>query len=344
MTKHKMNLQPTIKDVADRAGVSISTVSRVLNQSAPVSEDKATEVWSAVEALNFRPRAAARILASRKTNTIGLLLPIISGEFFASMFRGIERGVLQEDYDLLIHSTFLEARPQHPFKRILGEHNTDGLIVFSDSLDDNELIRLNNLGFPVVLLHRSSPVGLEIPSITVENKNGTRAITEHLITTHNRRRIVFLRGPEAHEDTHWREIGYRQALEKHNIPLDPCLVGSGNFNDRDAQDTVASMLMDKVEFDAVFAGDDEAASGVLRALRWAGVRVPEDVSVVGFDDSNLALHLVPQLTTVDAHVEEAGYTAARQLVRLIKTGEADPITLLPTELVIRHSCGCSFAE
>lgn len=344
MAKLQVNQQPTIKDVARRAGVSISTVSRVLNQSAPVSDDKAVKVRQAVEELNFRPRAAARILASRKTDTIGLLLPVISGEFFALMLRGIERGVLEEGYDLLIHSTFSEARPQSPFKRVLGEHNTDGLIVFSDSLDEVELRRLRNLDFPVVLLHRSSPAGLQIPSITVENKNGAREVTEHLITAHKRRRIVYLRGPEGHEDTHWREIGYRQALEAHAIDFDPSLVGIGNFDDRDAQDTIASMMVDGVEFDAVFAGDDEAASGVLRALRWAGINVPEVVSVVGFDDSNLASHLVPQLTTVDAHIEEAGYTAAQQLVRLINTGEADPITLLPTRLVIRQSCGCSFAE
>jgi DNA-binding LacI/PurR family transcriptional regulator len=300
-------------------------------------------VLQAVEALNFHPRAAARILASRKTESIGLLLPIISGEFFASMLRGIERGVIEAGYDLLIHSTYSEVRPLSPFKRVLGEHNTDGLIVFSDSLDEKELHRLAALNFPVVLLHRGSPKGLDIPSVTVENKDGARKVTEHLITVHKRCRIVYLRGPEGHEDTHWRELGYRQALECHGITFDTSLIGTGNFNDRDAQDTIASMLVDGLVFDAVFAGDDEAASGVLRALRRAGIMVPETVSVVGFDDSNLASHLVPQLTTVDAHIEDAGYTAARQLIRLIKTGEADPITLLPTELVIRQSCGCAFS-
>ena len=343
MTRLKVNKQPTIQDVARQAGVSISTVSRVLNQSAPVSEGKTSRVLQAVDAMNFRPRAAARILASRKTDTIGLLLPVISGDFFAEMLRGIERGLIEGDYDLLIHSTLLDTRHQTPFKRILGEHNTDGLIVFSDSLDDVELERLHGHGFPVVLLHRSSPQGLSIPSVTVENKNGSRKVTEHLITIHNRRRIVLLRGPEAYEDTHWREIGYRQALEHHGLEFDPSLVGEGNFDDQDAQDAIESMLMDGVAFDAVFAGDDEAASGVLRALRWAGIRVPDEVSVAGFDDSNLASHLVPQLTTVNAQVETACYTAAQQLVRLIKTGEADAITLLPTRLVIRRSCGCNYS-
>jgi DNA-binding LacI/PurR family transcriptional regulator len=334
----------SIVDVAERAGVSISTVSRVINQSSPVSPKKTARVLAAIEELNFQPKAAARKLASRKTYTIGLLLPIISGDYFASMLRGIERGVIEADYDLLIHSTFLETRSKTPFKRVLGEHNTDGLIVFTDSLDEKELKRLSDLDFPVVLLHRSSPDGLGIPSVTVENKNGARGVITHLIRVHNRRRIVFLRGPDSHEDTHWREAGYLQSLKDNNIEYDPSLIGSGNFNDKDAQDAIESMMLDGVEFDAVFAGDDEAASGVLRALRWAGVRVPEDVSVVGFDDSSLASHLVPQLTTVNAQVEEAGYTAANQLIRFIKTGDPNPITLLPTKLVVRRSCGCSYAE
>jgi DNA-binding LacI/PurR family transcriptional regulator len=335
---------PTIKDVAEAAGVSISTVSRVLNKSAPVSEPKAKSVKRAIAALNFRPKAAARILAKRQTNTIGLLLPIISGDFFAAMLRGVERGVMEADYDLLIHSTFMETRSKDSIKQVLGEHNTDGLIVFSNSLNEVELSRLHVINFPVVLLHRSTPRELSIPSVTVENKNGAKAITEHLITCHGRENIVFLRGPEDHEDTHWREIGYRQALANHLIPFDPSLVGEGNFNDDDAQDAIDSLIMDGVHFDAVFAGDDEAASGVLRALRFAGIKVPDQVSVVGFDESSLAGHLVPPLTTVDAHVEEAGYTAAKQLVRLIRTGEADLMTLLPTNLVIRSSCGCNYRE
>jgi DNA-binding LacI/PurR family transcriptional regulator len=333
--------RPTIIDVAQQAGVSISTVSRVLNDSAPVEEDKAEKVRQAIEALNYQPKAAARILASQRTETIGLLLPLISGEYFAGMLRGVEQGVIEGGYDLLIHSTFHESRPHSPYRRVLGEHNTDGLIVFSDSLDDRDLQRMCELEFPMVLLHRSSPDCLNIPSITVENKNGAKQVVEHLIMVHGRRRIVYLRGPEAHEDSYWREVGYRQVLDEAGIPFDPALIGAGNFNNQDAQDAIATMLMDGVEFDAVFAGDDEAASGVLRALHLAGIKVPDQVSVVGFDDSNLASHLIPSLTTVDAQVEQAGYTAAEQLIRLIKHGETDLMTLLPTQLVIRRSCGCN---
>jgi LacI family transcriptional regulator len=344
MKANKLNRLPTIKDVAKHAGVSISTVSRVINQTVPVTEEKLQRVQQAIQEFNFQPKTAARRLRSQKMNTIGLLLPAVSGDFIASMLHGIERGLIEGDYELLVHSTFFESGREPPFRRVLGEHNTDGLIVFSDSLDDEELHRLGKLGFPVVLLHRSSPADLNMPSVTVENKNGTKKLIEHLIEVHQRKRIVYLRGPDGHEDTHWREVGYRQALEAAGLPFDPSLIGCGNFDIRAAQDAIDAMLMDGVEFDAVFAGDDEAASGVLRALRLAGIRVPEQVSVVGFDDSNLAKHLVPALTTVDAHVEQAGYTAAKQLIQLIEYGEANLITLLPTQLVLRRSCGCFFEE
>ena len=340
----KKQKRPTIDDVARHAGVSISTVSRVLNNSAPVDDDKVEKVRQAIDALNYQPKAAARILASQRTETIGLLLPLISGEYFAGMLRGIERGVIEGGYDLLIHSTYTDSRPHSPYRRVLGEHNTDGLIIFSDSLDDNELQRFGELDFPVVLLHRSSPEGLKIPSVTVENKNGARQIVEHLIRVHDRRKIVYLRGPEEHEDSYWREVGYRQALEEAGLVFNPARVGAGNFDNRDAQDAIDAMLMDGIEFDAVFAGDDEAASGVLRALRLAGISVPEQVAVVGFDNSNLAEHLIPALTTVDAQIEQAGYTAAKRLIELIKRGSTAEITLLPTKIMPRRSCGCFYEE
>ena len=341
MHLQRIRSHPTIKDVAKRAGVSIATVSRVINKTAPVQDNTAIRVVSAVEALKYRPKAAARILARQRTDTIGLLLPVISGDFFAEMLQGIERGVVEGGYDLLIHSTFTGVKPYSVYKHVLGEHNTDGLIIFSDSLDDGELQRFHDIGFPIVLLHRSSPAGLNIPCVTVENKNGARSIVDHLIEAHGRRRIVFLRGPQGHEDSTWRELGYRQALERHEIPYDPDLVDMGNFNSQDAREAMQRLLDRHVLFDAVFAGDDDSASGALAALQSAGFRIPQDISLAGFDNSPLAFYLTPPLTTINAHIQEAGYTAAQKLVQLIHSGQADPITLLPTEMVIRRSCGCT---
>lgn len=331
---------PTIADVGRAAGVSIATVSRVLNGSAPVAPETARRVQAAVAALNFTPRSAARILASRRTNTIGLLLPVISGDFFAEMLHGIESGVVESGFDLLIHSTLSGAGSSQPARRVLGEHNTDGLLVFADSLPEPELRRLHAAGLPVVLMHQSSPDGLDIPCVTVENKNGARSLVEHLIHAHGRRCIVFLRGPQGHEDSRWRELGYRQALERHGIAFNPDLIESGNFNTEDARQAMQRLLARGPIFDAVFAGDDDSASGALSALQEAGRQVPEEISLVGFDNATFARYLNPALTTMNAHVQQAGYVAAQQLVKLIRTGQADPVTLLPTEMVIRRSCGC----
>jgi DNA-binding LacI/PurR family transcriptional regulator len=143
------------------------------------------------------------------------------------------------------------------------------------------------------------------------------------------------------EDSFWRESGYREALQTHDLPVDPILIADGEFERDVAQASISAMLSAGVQFDAVFSGDDEAAVGVLNALRLAGKRVPEDISVVGFDDQRLSAFLTPPLTTVRAPTEKVGYEAVQQLLKLIRTGQADPLTLLPTEMITRSSCGCS---
>ena len=330
------NRPPTIADVARHAAVSIATVSRVLNGTTPVQEAKADRVRLAMDELQFVPRHAARVLASRKTNTIGLVMSEISGAFFPPMLKGIEAGAHEAGYDLLIHST----RKEGPSPRPLGEHNTDGLLIFTDSLDHRELRRLHNMSFPIVLLHQTPPDLLNIPVIAVENKDGAAMLVNHLIEVHGRRRIVFLRGPEGHEDSVWRERGYREALESHHIQFDPDLISSGEFDEDEAFAAVAEMLAQGSEFDAIFAGDDDSAIGAMRALQAGGRSIPAEVAVVGFDDVPFARYLSPALTTVRAPIEQIGHEAVRQLVHLMNGEQAQGLTLMRTELVIRESCGC----
>jgi LacI family transcriptional regulator len=339
MPPSKQPYRITIDDVASLAGVSISTVSRVINRTVPVSDDVAARVEAAMHELNYRPRAAARNLATRKTNTLGLLISGIEGDFFAPLLRGIESMSAEAGFDLLI-STSSRRGPRDEFPPSLGAHNTDGLLVFADSLGPAALAHCCEMGFPVILIHQSPPEGLHIPCVTVENKAASHKLVEHLIDAHGRQRIAFLRGPENHEDSYWRETGYRRALEARGIPFDPHLVASGGFDREVARASTAELLAAVDGIDAIFAGDDESAVGVLAALRDAGRRVPEDVSVVGFDDQHLSFYLAPPLTTVRAPTELVGREATRQLVSLIRTGQAAALTLLPTEIVVRRSCGC----
>ncbi|MEZ4767973.1 MAG: LacI family DNA-binding transcriptional regulator [Caldilineales bacterium] len=340
MTVQRPARRATITDVARLAGVSIATVSRVLNGTAPVADDTVQLVQQAIEELNYTPHAAARSLAGRSTGTIGLLLPRLSGAFYPPLIRGLETGAKEYGFDLLIHASVYVPEDGRRRPVPLDERNTDGLLVFTDRLDDAEITRLYEQGFPLVLLYRAAPAGLKIPSVTVENKRGARSLVEHLITVHGFRRIAYLAGPDGNEDSYWRELGYREALAEHGIAFDPDMVGCGEFDDVRARAVVEEWLHRGLRFDAIFAGDDEAASGCIMALRQAGKQVPVDVAVVGFDDVPFARLMAPSLTTVRAPIETVGEVAVHQLITLIQGGEPVPFTLLPTELVIRQSCGC----
>lgn len=333
--------QPTISDVAEKAGVSIATVSRVINGTSPVAARTAQCVQDAIRELSYVPQAAARVLASQRTETLGLLLPEIGGAFFSPLLRGIEAEAQAAGFDLLIHATSHIPHASRPVAhRPLGEHNTDGLIVFTQSIDERELARLRALNFPTVLLYQTSPASLGIPSVTIENKNGARKIVEHLVQVHHCHRIVFLRGPEGNQDSEWRERGYRQALEANGIAFDPRLILAGEFNEEEARQAIQQLLAEGIEFEAVFGGDDDSAAGAISALIQAGKRVPHDIAVAGFDDVPIARYLRPALTTVRAPIEQVGKEGVRQLVRQIRGQQADELVMLQTELVIRESCGC----
>lgn len=327
----------TIKDVAAQAGVSIATVSRVLNGNRRVSTENITRVNAAIEQLGYKPNAAAQGLARNKTNAIGLVVDEIAGEYFQHMLRGVEIATSNHHYELIINST---RRANKVGNYAVGEQNTDGLLVFADSLPDEELVRLAKLNFPMVLLHRSPPDGLPIPCVTVENKSGARQMTDYLIEERGYQRIAFLTGPDGHEDSHWRERGYRESLEAHHIQPDSQRIGMGGFDETIAYQTVQQWIQHGIEMDVIFAADDDSAIGAVLALKEAGLRVPEDVGVVGFDDIRLSRYFDPPITTVRAPIEHAAQIAIEQLIKRIANEPVDMLTLLPVELVVRRSCGC----
>lgn len=332
----------TISDVARLAGVSISTVSRVVNDTAPVSDDVEVRVRNAISMLDYTPHAAARNLAVRKTDTIGLLLPEMSSAFFPPLLRGIEAVVRRTEYDLLVYAS---ARPQvggdWRRRQPIGEHNADGMLVFATTLDDAEIRQHYERGFPMVLLHRTPPYGVAVPCVMFDNQAGMSAAVRHLVEVHGRRQIAFLRGPVGNQDSALREAAYRDTLAELGMPYNAALVVRGGFNEVSGEAAVRELLLSGVVFDAIFTGDDEAATGALIALREAGLRVPQDVAVVGFDDLPVSRHLSPSLTTVRAPIERAGYLAATLLLQMLAGEPVEQETLLPVELVVRQSCGCA---
>jgi DNA-binding LacI/PurR family transcriptional regulator len=331
----------TIRDVARQAGVSVATVSRYINDTAPVSEPVAERIQEVLTRLKYVPHAAARQLATQKMMAIGLLLNNVYNDYFGILLYGIESVVQQNGYNLLVATSRPDRRKGSYLA--LGAHNVDGLLVFADSLADDDLKSLSSQDLPIVLIHRSSPKGLNLPSVTVENKAATFQIVDHLITKHGRRKILFFQGPVGQEDSYWREQGYKEALAKHGIKFDSAFVLAGDFQREVAYASMQAFINanPKGKFDAVFAGDDSAAIGVMDALEQAGYHVPKDVSVAGFNDSHHAAFLNPPLTTIKAPTHEVGRIAVKNLFNLINHQTVESITLLPTEIIVRQSCGCT---
>ena len=330
----------TIREVARKAGVSVATVSRHINRNTPVSPEVARRLDEIMTELKYVPHAAARHLASRKTRVIGLLLASIHHDFFGHLLTGIEQVVQRNNYNLFVATYHANSRQSSPLP--IGPHNTDGMLVFADSLSDDDLADLHAKGFPIVLVYRTSPASLPIPSVTIENKSATHKLIEHLIINHGKRRIILVRGPEHQEDSYWRETGYRSALKEYGIPFDENLVIEGAFEREVAYQSLKRFLQSEqhVSFDAIFAGDDDSAIGVLNALKEHSYRVPEDIAVAGFDDLPLSAFLTPPLTTVRAPTELVGQIAAEKLFGLLNKETSKETVLLPTEIIIRRSCGC----
>lgn len=330
----------TIYDVARAAGVSAATVSRYINRSVPVSPEVASRLDKVMTDLRYVPHAAARHLASRKTRVVGLLLNNLQNDFFVPLLNGVEAVVRQKGYNLIIATYHANSRDQ--IQPPIGPHNTDGLLVFSDGLVDDDLVCLNSKGFPIVLVHRTPPPGVLIPSVTVENIEITKALVEHFIKVHGKKRILFLRGPHGQEDSRLREAGYRSALQANGIDVDENMLLNGEF-ERDIAYTVMNEFLareKRVAFDAVFTGDDDAAIGVLKSLHKHNVRIPEDVAVIGFDDLGFASFLNPPLTTVRAPTRRVGQIATERLFALLEDQPSTEVTVLPTEIIFRRSCGC----
>lgn len=343
MSKSNGRSRVTIDDVARHAGVSTATVSRVLNKTNNVTLTTAQRVQQAVDELGYVLHTAARVLSNNKTGNIGMILPATSTPFLASLLEGVNEYTIASGYNLLIYATTNQASIQGGVPLPLNEDNTDGLLIFANSVDDRTILHLHQRRFPLVLLYRTPPENQSIPCVLIENKQGAYALIEHLIVTCGHRRIAFMAGPAENLDAYWREQGYREALAAHNIPFDPALVGKGAFHDWQAKKQIEQWLDQGLAMDAIFAGDDTAAMAAIMALQQAGKRVPEDVAVVGFNNDTMTGYINPPLTTVHAPTGEVARTAAKQLFHLIRGEATGNKILFETELVVRRSCGCELA-
>jgi LacI family transcriptional regulator len=315
----------TIKEVAAQAGVSVATISRVLNGKGPVREATSRRVIETCQALRFTPHGVARSLSIRRTHTIGLLLPDLHGEFFSEVIRGIDTEARRGGYHLLV-SGFHSDRQEMiaVFRAVRGR--VDGLIVMSPDREAASLCANLPTGFPVVLLNDG---GGAPRAISIDNYGGAAAMVRHLRAL-GHTRIAFVKGPEGNADADERLRGYRETTGE-TIEFD------GNFNEDAGYRAGTRMLSMPRRPEAVFAANDAMAVGALSAFRDAGVRVPHDIALAGFDDIPIARYVTPPLTTVNVPIAELG----RRAFALAICEEEQRHEILPTALVIRESCGAT---
>jgi LacI family transcriptional regulator len=330
----------TIRQIAKLAGVSRSTVSRVINDHPNVSPETREQVLQVVAETGFHPDPIARSLSSRRAGIIGLVIPLaiqslFEDPFFPRLMQGISQGCNSHDYTLalfLLHSLEEEAKI---YARISRRQLLDGVIVTSTPAGDPLIPQLaaNRIPFVMHGRHEDSRVSF----IDVDNATGAYTAVTHLIRL-GRRRIGCITGPSVSLAAEDRKKGYLKALLERRVPIDEGLIVRGDFTETSSYEAMQRLLRQAP--DAVFVASDSMALGVLRALREAGKRVPDDVAVVGFDDLPQATTADPPLTTVRQPIQRAGVLAVETLIDILENG-AEPARriILPTELVIRASCG-----
>lgn len=328
----------TIRDVAREAGVSVATVSRVLNDSGPVRAETRRRIDEVAHRLQFTPNPTARSLSMRCTHTIGVLLPDLYGEFFSEVIRGIDQTVQQNGYHVLISSSHNAPREVERALRAM-RGRLDGLILMVPDLDLETVAAYLPHRIPVVLLNADLDQ-IEYDSLNIDNVGGARAITTHLLEL-GHREIAMIQGPELNRDARDRARGFLGALRERGLSADPAVMVRGDFTEASGHRATRELLVSGRRVTAIFAANDSMAVGALSALREAGYAVPEDIAVVGFDDIPIAQYLNPPLTTVLVSIARLGARAAERMFECIRSESRQDAKqeVLPTELVIRQSCG-----
>lgn len=331
----------TIEDIAALAQVSRSTVSRVLNHHPGVKASVRARVQQIIREQNYAPKAAARSLASSRADTIGLLIPrsaavSLGDPFIASMIQAIFEASVQQHYFAMLAmlTADMEASFYH---RILRSRHFDGVIMFSSDIDDPILPLMIKDGGPFVVIGRH-PYFVNVTSVDVENREGAREAVAHLIAL-GHRRIGIINGQLQMEAAQARRDGYKQALLEAGISIDPELMVEGHYSDTASHQAMLKLLDLPDRVTAVFAASDGMAVGALRAIRDRGLRIPEDVAVVGFDDLPLAQYTSPPLTTVRQPLNDMAAHAVRVLIEQIRGQGPTASVRLPARLVVRASSG-----
>jgi LacI family transcriptional regulator len=326
----------TIRDVAHRAQVSVATVSRALNGVENVSDITRARVADAVRELGYVPHAGARSLSLARTNAIGVVLPDLHGEFFSEIVRGMDRAAGRRGY-LLLLSNLHGSGAQAALALRAMRGRVDGLIVMAPHLSEEELASAVPAGLPTILINTRAAHEAHA-SIHLDNAAGARAVVDHLVSI-GRRKLVHIAGPEQNIDAQERARAFQAAAAGHEVET---VTVHGNFEESSGVTAVEALLDAGHRFDGIFAGNDNMAIGAMAALRSAGIDVPGQVAVAGFDDIPLAQHL--GLTTVRVRIAELGERALVRLLDGLEQGDLGGDERHAPELVVRATSDAGAAS
>ena len=324
----------TIIDVAEAAGVSVSTVSRVINNKDDVSDETVQRVNQVISDLGYAQSLAARSMRSHQTDVIGMIMPDVDDPFSIEVMRGVNRAIIEESFDLLIYTNGEirknnSATWEQQYVALLNSNVTDGVIIVTPMAD-----RFSSAS-PVVSIdpNRNNPKG---PAVISTNYHGAFEAAEYLIKL-GHRRVGYIGGRMDLLSADRRQQGFEDAFKTANIPLDPDLIVPGDFTSETGFKQAKKLLSAKEPPTAIFAANDQSAKGVFRAAELLGLQIPDDLSVVGYDDIPEAEYL--NLTTVNQHINQMGYIGTQMLFTLIRGEELEsPVHKINTELVVRGSC------
>jgi LacI family transcriptional regulator len=335
-------LKQGIKEVAKKAGVSIATVSRVLNGSGLVTQGTRDRVLKVIKDLNYKPNAIGRALVTRKTNLLGVILPDVHSEFFSELIRGIDQAARERSYHIIVSSTHSNKKEIESMLGVMQGGHVDGLIVMSPHISADGVLKRLAPRSKLVFVN-SYTNGNGFISVSIDNFNGAFQMIRHLVVVHGHKRIAIIKGEESNFDARERFSGYVEALKKYGLRRVPELEITGNFTEESGYDGMMKILKLKNKPSALFCANDSMALGALRAMHEKDIIVPGEIALAGFDDVPSARYVLPALTSVHVPIYEMGTIAVKHLLDGVKDMDAMKgiKEVLPISIVIRESCGCS---
>lgn len=320
----------TIYEVSNLAGVSLATVSRVINNNARVSEKTKQKVLDAMVQLGYRPNSIAQSLASNCSNSVGVLVSELNGAFFGQMMAGIEAELRAAGKHVIITTGHSDEEKEKEGIEFLISRNCDALIVHVEGLSDEYLIELTKGSTPIIFMSRFVET-IENHCISLDNELGGYLATKNLLE-HGHKDIAYIAGPQVKPDAKARFTGHQKALQEHGIAFDNTLYFEGDFCETGGIDGLKYFLDNGVTFTSLVCANDEMASGAMTYAREHGISLPQDLSVIGFDNIIFSRHIYPKLTTIDNPVGEMGHMAAKLVLKNVykKTDEDIQYSFEPT--------------